>query len=70
MNKKLKGMRVSKGLLQTDMAKILNIGISTYICKENGKREFTLEEIYKLMNYFNCEFEDLFMDKKELEEVI
>lgn len=45
---KLKGARVEKGLTQIDMARQLKMSLPTYHMKENGKRQFTVEEMHKV----------------------
>lgn len=61
VNNTLKGLRVSKGLNQTQMAEIIGIGITAYHNKETGKNEFTIEEIKKIVNYFGITFEEIFL---------
>ena len=41
----LKAARVKRGLKQDDVAKMLNISLASYSCKENGKRAFLLDDI-------------------------
>lgn len=41
---KLKGYRVMAKLTQKDMAKALNVNLSTYNQKENNSDEFTIKE--------------------------
>ena len=38
------------GLNQSDVAKVLNIGINTYSFKENGKTEFNISEVKAITN--------------------
>ncbi|EZY71522.1 helix-turn-helix transcriptional regulator [Staphylococcus aureus] len=42
---RLKGLRAERGLTQKDMAKILKMNTTTYRKKENGERDFTLQEV-------------------------
>jgi len=51
-NLKLKGLRVSKGKTQQDIAKVLGISETAYNMKERGYREFTRPEIKKLYKFF------------------
>lgn len=64
-NLKLKGLRVTYGKNQDDMAKLLSIPVSGYNMRENGKRMFTLPEVKKLMIHFKLTPEqvvDIFFD--------
>ena len=61
MLKKIRGKRSELHLSQEDVAKELSITVKTYNLKENGKSEFTLEEVRKLLKLFNCNFEDIFL---------
>lgn len=58
---KLKGKRVEKGLTQPDMAKLLNMAVSTYNLKENGIREFSVNECIEIMKILDSKFEDIFL---------
>lgn len=58
---KIRGKRSELHLSQEDVAKELSITVKTYNLKENGKSEFTLEEVRKLLKLFNCNFEDIFL---------
>ena len=58
---KLKGKRVEKGLNQIDMAKKLNMAVSTYNFKENGKVEFSMTECIEIMKILECTFEEIFL---------
>lgn len=48
---KLKAFRAENGLTQSDMAKILGMSSTSYSAKENGKREFTHNEIKRAKEY-------------------
>ena len=61
---KLKGKRVEKGLTQEDISKKLNIDKSAYARKENGQVQFRLDEVKKILEILNCNFEDIFLDSK------
>lgn len=60
-NHKLKALRTEKKLNQTQMAELLGIGVVAYNLKENGQREFKIEEIKKLVEIFGVTFEDIFL---------
>lgn len=52
---KLKGLRVEKSLTQKQVAEALNISETSYIFKEQGKRQFTDVEIVLLAKVLNVE---------------
>ena len=61
----LKSKRVLFDLTQEEIAKELGITIKSYNAKENGKREFTLDEAKKISNLLELnlnEVNDLFFD--------
>lgn len=61
VNNTLKGLRISKRYNQTQMAELLGIGLTAYNQKENGIREFTIEEIKKMVEIFGVTFEEIFL---------
>ena len=61
----LKSKRVLFDLTQEEIAKELGINIKSYNLKENGKREFTLDEAKKISNLLELnlnEVNDIFFD--------
>lgn len=61
-NKKLKVYRTINEVNQEELAKMIDVTLSTYSKKETGKAVFTLEEARKLAEYFNTTIEELFFD--------
>lgn len=64
---KIKGMRVLVGKSQKDMAKILNMSVSTYIKKENGYISFKDSEKIAFIEFIKKYFpivtiENIFFD--------
>lgn len=57
---KLKGARVEKGLTQEDMAERIGISTYSYLMKENGKRDFTLNEMKKICEILGKELSEIF----------
>lgn len=57
---KVKEYRIIKGYTQEEFAKILGIKQASYSNKENGKRQFTIEEIKKLKKILGVAYEELF----------
>ncbi len=61
---KLKGRRAELGLSMFDMAKKLGIAESTYLSKENGKRDFTLSECKAIGKILNENPSRIFFDEE------
>lgn len=57
---RIRGKRAELKLSQRNVAEQLDLSLNAYAQKENGKRQFTLLEIYKLCDIFNCSFNELF----------
>ena len=58
---KLKGLRAERELTQRDIADVLGLkSLSNYHSKENGKRDFSMKEINKLIEFFNKPYEEIF----------
>lgn len=60
---KLKALRVEHGLTQTQMAKLIGIGLTSYNNKENGKLDFNITEIEKIKKIFHKSYEEIFFNK-------
>ena len=63
ISRRIKGIRTECGLTQIQMAKLMNITPKTYNFKENNKYEFTISEIIKMSEIFNCKVSDIFLEK-------
>lgn len=59
-NQTLKAYRMLKGVKQEDIARILEITLTTYSKKETGKAQFSLYEAKKISDYLNVSIEQLF----------
>ncbi len=55
----LKVLRKEKGVTQNDVAKAIGVARYTYAKWEQGRAEPCVLDIVKLINYFDCNFEDL-----------
>lgn len=55
----LKFLRNEKGVTQNDVAKAIGVARYTYAKWEQGRAEPCILDIIKLLNYFDCTFEDL-----------
>lgn len=63
----VKLLRLSYGYTQGDIAKFLNVHISTYTKKENGQLPFSLKEIRVLKEFYNLdndEVVEIFLNNK------
>lgn len=58
--RRLKGLRVERNLTQEDLAKLINMPITTYRRKENGESPISLEEAYKIATVLDSNMEDIF----------
>jgi len=58
-----KGMRVSAGISQKDVADYLELSLTQYQRKENGKVRFYADEIYKLSLFYNVSVSVFFIEK-------
>ncbi|WP_081015986.1 helix-turn-helix transcriptional regulator [Paraclostridium sordellii] len=59
----LKGIRVSRGLTQGDLAKLINMPRSTYIKKENEKSYFNIKESMKIAKVLNLSIDYIFLTR-------
>lgn len=59
---KLKGLRNEKGYTMEEFASLLGITKNCYFKKENGLTDFYLCEIRKILDIFNCKYEDIFLN--------
>lgn len=57
---RLKELREEKGLSQKAVAQNLEIPVSTYANWEQGRREPSIEDIYKILEVLDIEANDLF----------
>ncbi len=55
-------LRQENGYRQEDMAEILDISLSSYARKENGKTQFLMREIAILVKLFDKPFAYIFRD--------
>lgn len=66
-NRKLKAARALKGINQKQIAMSLGMTVKTYSFKENGKAEFTRDEICKISNLLELNIQEvnsIFFDNK------
>ena len=63
-----KGLRVSAGLSQSEVAEHLELSLTQYQRKENGKVRFYADEIYKLSLLYDVSVSIFFIEKVSSEE--
>ena len=56
----IKGLRAYNNLSQTDVSKILGCTFPTYNKKENGKTDFSLDDLNSLAKTFNVPVSNFF----------
>ena len=61
MQEKLIILRKKRGVTQKQLAEYLGITEKTYGLKERGEFQFTLEEMFKLRDFFGKRIEDIFL---------
>ncbi len=63
MYPKLIGKRNEKGITQEKMAELIGISKNNYNLKENGKLDFNLVEVKKILEILNSTYEDIFFEE-------
>ncbi|GAB6891139.1 helix-turn-helix transcriptional regulator [Geobacillus stearothermophilus] len=63
MQEKLLVLRKKKGITQKELASYLGISVRAYSMKERGERQFTLDEMFKLRDFFDMRIEDIFLPR-------
>lgn len=63
MQEKLLVLRKKMGISQRELASYLGISLKSYSMKERGERQFTLDEMFKLRDFFGLSIEDIFMPR-------
>lgn len=58
--KRLKELRKSVSLTQSELAKQLGVPTSTYANWEQGRTEPSIQDIFRLIEFFEIEANDLF----------
>lgn len=63
MYPKLIGKRNEKGITQEKMAEMLGISKNNYNLKENGKLDFNLVEVKKILQILNSTYDEIFFEE-------
>lgn len=64
MQSKLLVLRKEAGLSQQDMANKLGLSVTSYGEKERGQKNFTLDEMFRLRDFFRKPLEEIFLPTK------
>jgi DNA-binding XRE family transcriptional regulator len=59
-SRRLKGIRVEKGLTQLEISKLIGMPKSTYIKKENQQSLFNIQEAFELSKVLGLGVDDIF----------
>jgi len=60
IGRKVKSLRLEKGLSQEKLAECINMSREHISCIERGKNLVSLETLYKLSEYFEIEIKEFF----------
>jgi putative transcriptional regulator len=60
---KLIGKRKEKGITQEKIAGMIGISKNNYNLKENGKLDFNLVEVKKILEILNSKYEEIFFEE-------
>lgn len=63
MQSKLLVLRREANITQKQMASIINVSLATYCNKELGKVQFTIDEMFKIAEYFGLGISDIFLPR-------
>lgn len=67
MYPKLIGKRNEKGITQEKMADMLGISKNNYNLKENGKLDFNLVEVKKILQILESSYDEIFFEENVTE---
>jgi transcriptional regulator with XRE-family HTH domain len=62
---KLRKLRKEKGISQKEIAAKIGVSRHTYLAMENGRQEFSLQRLEKIIKFLNVEIYDL-IEKKDI----
>lgn len=62
MYPKLIGKRNEKGITQEKMAELIGISKNNYNLKENGKLDFNLLEVKKILSVLEADYNEIFFE--------
>lgn len=61
MQSKLIILRKERDIKQQELADLLNINVKTYNFKETGKSQFTMNEMFKISDFFGKSVDEIFL---------
>lgn len=61
-----KALRVNRGMTQKEVAEYLNMSLTQYKRRENGKSRWYADELYRLAKLYNVDISVFFPEKVSL----
>ena len=62
LGRRVKHMRIDKGISQTDMANMLDLSQTNLSNMEGGRTAITTQNLFKMQEIMNCRMADFFVD--------
>ena len=62
LGRRVKALRVNKGITQTKMAELLGLSQTNLSNMESGRTAITTQNLFKMQGILNCKMADLFVD--------
>lgn len=62
LGRRVKFLRMEKGISQTDMAEAIGLSQTNLSNMESGRTAITIQNIFKMRNVLGCKMSDFFVD--------
>ena len=62
LGRRVKALRVNKGITQTKMAELLGLSQTNLSNMESGRTAITTQNLFKMQGILNCKMADFFVD--------
>lgn len=62
LGKRLKLLRIEKGITQTNLAKAIGLSQTNLSNMESGRTAITIQNLFKIQEVLNCNMSDFFVD--------
>ncbi len=62
LGRRIKALRIEKGISQSKMAKLLGLSQTNLSNMESGRTAITTQNIFKMQGILNCKIADFFVD--------
>ena len=63
VGKRIAKVRISRKMTQEDLAEIMDVSVKHISCVENAQSSFSLKQIIKFCDHFNCSLDYLVLGK-------